>query len=122
MHEEKEMKNYKYDAFISYRHTELDQFIAEKIQKYLEEFKLPKNIKDKKGLKKTKIERVFRDKEELTITNNLEDPIIQALKGSEYLIVICSPRTKESIWCRKEIEPQAPHKPSAPLPERQQAF
>lgn len=104
MHEEKEMKNYKYDAFISYRHTELDQFIAEKIQKYLEEFKLPKNIKDKKGLKKTKIERVFRDKEELTITNNLEDPIIQALKGSEYLIVICSPRTKESIWCRKEIE------------------
>ena len=99
-----EEKNYKYDAFISYRHSELDQFVAEKIQKYLEEFKLPKNVKGKSGLKKTKIQRVFRDKEELTITNNLEDPIVQALKGSEYLIVICSPRIKESVWCRKEIE------------------
>ena len=104
MGEERMSKNYKYDAFISYRHTELDKFVAEKIHKYLEDFKLPKNVKDKNGITKTKIERVFRDKEELTITNNLEDPIIQALMGSEYLIVICSPRLKESIWCRKEIE------------------
>ena len=40
----------------------------------------------------------------MTITNNLEDPIVQALRDSEYLIVICSPRTKESVWCCKEIE------------------
>lgn len=98
------LKKYKYDAFISYRHTELDKYIAEKIHKYLEEFKLPNNVKNREKLKKTRIERVFRDKEELTITNNLEDPIIQALKESEYLIVICSPRTKESVWCLKEIE------------------
>lgn len=97
-------KEYKYDAFISYRHTELDKYVAEKIHKYLEEFKLPKNVKNKKAIKKTRIERVFRDKEELTITNNLEDPIIQALKQSEYLIVICSPNLRESVWCRKEIE------------------
>ena len=97
-------RRYKYDAFISYRHTELDKFVAEKIHKYLESFKLPKNIRNKQGLRRTKIERVFRDKEELTITNNLEDPIVQALRDSEYLIVICSPRTKESVWCCKEIE------------------
>ena len=97
-------RQYKYDAFISYRHTELDKFVAEKIHKYLESFKLPKNIRNKQGLRRTKIERVFRDKEELTITNNLEDPIVQALRDSEYLIVICSPRTKESVWCCKEIE------------------
>ena len=76
------LKKYKYDAFISYRHTELDKYIAEKIHKYLEEFKLPNNVKNREKLKKTRIERVFRDKEELTITNNLEDPIIQALKES----------------------------------------
>ncbi len=29
-------KKYKYDAFISYRHVELDKYIAEKIHKYLE--------------------------------------------------------------------------------------
>lgn len=59
--------------------------------------------KDKK-LSRTKIERVFRDKDELPLTNNLEDPIRKALEESEYLIVICSPRLKESLWCRKEIE------------------
>ncbi|MBQ8166752.1 MAG: toll/interleukin-1 receptor domain-containing protein, partial [Lachnospiraceae bacterium] len=53
---------------------------------------------------RSKIERVFRDKDELPITNNLEDPIIKALSESEYLIVICTPRLKESIWCKKEIE------------------
>ena len=41
-------KQYKYDAFISYRHCELDKFVAEKIHKYLESFKLPKNIRNKK--------------------------------------------------------------------------
>ncbi|MBO5715406.1 MAG: TIR domain-containing protein [Clostridia bacterium] len=97
-------KQYKYDAFISYRHTDLDKFVAEKIHSYLEGFKLPKNVKVSKDVNKTGIKRVFRDKEELTITNNLEDPIVQALKESEYLIVICSPRTKESVWCRTEIE------------------
>ena len=39
----------KYDAFISYRYTELDKFVAEKIHKYLESFKLPKNIRNFKG-------------------------------------------------------------------------
>ena len=97
-------RRYKYDAFISYRHTELDKFVAEKIHKYLESFKLPKNIRNKQGLRRTKIERVFRDKEELTITNNLEDPIVQALRDSEYLIVICSPHSDQSEWVNDEVQ------------------
>lgn len=102
--ETKELNDYKYAAFISYRHADLDKYVAEQIHKYLENFKLPKSVRNRKNLKRTKIDRVFMDKEELTITNNLEDPIVQALKNSEYLIVICSPRIKESIWCCKEIE------------------
>lgn len=97
-------KQYKYDAFISYRHTDLDKFVAENLHKCMETYKLPRNILRKGNLKKTRIERVFRDKEELPITNNLEDPIIEALRQSEYLIVICSPRLRDSIWCKKEIE------------------
>ncbi|MCH5275625.1 MAG: toll/interleukin-1 receptor domain-containing protein [Lachnospiraceae bacterium] len=94
---------YKYDAFISYRHTDLDKFAAENIHRQLEAFRLPANIrKHKEG--RTKIERVFRDKDELPLTNNLEDPIMEALQNSEYLIVICSPRLRESLWCKKEIE------------------
>ena len=53
---------------------------------------------------KKKISRIFRDKDELPITSNLADPILNALQMSEYLIVICSPRLKESLWCKREIE------------------
>lgn len=34
-----------YDAFISYRHAELDQFVAVELHKVLENFRLPKNVK-----------------------------------------------------------------------------
>lgn len=116
---------WQYDAFISYRHSEPDSFVAETLHKQLESFKLPVSvIKQKKAeLKKqiedpvsdvtgqskysdvkTRIHRVFRDKEELPLVANLADPITNALEHSEYLIVICSPRLNESIWCRKEIE------------------
>lgn len=97
-------KKYKYDAFISYRHTELDKFVAEKLHKELESFSLPRSIAKKRKGQKTKIERVFRDKDELPLTSNLEDPIVQALQSTEWLIVICSPRLWESLWCKKEIE------------------
>ena len=92
----------RYDAFISYRHSELDKFVAEELHKQLENFKIPKNIA--KQSNKKKINRIFRDKDELPITSNLADPILNALQMSEYLIVICSPRLKESLWCKREIE------------------
>lgn len=93
-----------YDAFISYRHCDLDMFVAENLHKQLETFRLPKDVAKRLAGKKTKIERVFRDQEELPLTSNLEDPITQALQNSDWLIVICSPRLKDSLWCKKEIE------------------
>lgn len=99
---------YKYDAFISYRHCQPDQFVAQNLHKQLEMFKLPKNVAKKVEAEgkvtRTKISRVFRDQDELPLATNLADPIVEALKSSEWLIVICSPRLKESMWCRKEIE------------------
>lgn len=101
-------KEFHYDAFISYRHVDPDRFVAEKLHKELENFKLPKNIeaqlKKSNPDAKTKISRVFRDEEELPLSSSLEDQIVEALKNTDYLIVICSPRLKESQWCRKEIE------------------
>lgn len=94
-----------YDAFISYRHTEPDQFVAENLHKQLEAFRLPKNMERKIGENgRTKINRVFRDRDELPLASNLAEPILEALKESEYLIVICSPRLRESQWCQKEID------------------
>lgn len=92
----------KYDAFISYRHAELDLRIAKKLHKGLETFKVPRAIVRKSG--KKNIRRVFRDQEELPIGSDLGDNIEAALAESEFLIVICSPRTPESYWVRKEIE------------------
>ena len=91
-----------YDAFISYRHSELDKFVAEELHKQLETFKIPKKIAAKCG--KKRISRIFRDKDELPISSNLADPILNALSTSEFLIVICSPRLNESLWCKREIE------------------
>lgn len=41
----------KYDAFISYRHAELDLYIAKKLHKGLETFKVPHAIAKKSGKK-----------------------------------------------------------------------
>ncbi len=98
------MENFKYDAFISYRHCDLDKFVATNLHKILETYNLPKDIKEKLNINHKAFKRVFRDQEELPLTSNLEDPIIEALKESKYLIVICSPRLNDSLWCKKEIE------------------
>lgn len=92
----------KYDAFISYRHAELDLHIAKKLHKGLETYKVPRAAAQKSG--KKNIRRVFRDQEELPIGSDLGDNIETALTESEFLIVVCSPRTPESYWVRKEIE------------------
>ena len=90
-----------YNAFISYRHHPQDIKVAETIHRSLEHFKVPKALKKK--LKYTKL-RLFRDKEELPITSNLSDDITKALHNSDFLIVICSTHTKESMWVQREIE------------------
>ena len=95
---------YKYDAFISYRHCDLDKYVAENLHKILETYELPKSVKQKLGITGKTYRRIFKDREELPLTSNLEDPIIEGLKESKYLIVICSPRLKDSLWCKKEIE------------------
>ncbi|MBR1796556.1 MAG: PQQ-binding-like beta-propeller repeat protein [Clostridiales bacterium] len=91
-----------YNAFISYKHAPLDSKVAEHVQRSLEHFSIPRAIRKKTGRKK--IERIFRDKEELPITSDLTDTISNALEKAEYLIVICSPNTKKSIWVQREIK------------------
>ncbi|WP_026506785.1 toll/interleukin-1 receptor domain-containing protein [Butyrivibrio sp. MC2013] len=93
-----------YDAFISYRHNEFDSFVAENLHRKLENFRLPKSVIPKVLNGKKKIERVFRDVDELPLSDNLSDPISKALLNSDYLITICTPRYPESRWCMKEIE------------------
>ena len=55
-------KEYKYTAFISYRHVEPDQSIARQVHQMIETFKAPKEFYQN-GKRPTF--RVFRDREEL---------------------------------------------------------
>ena len=93
-------KEYKYIAFISYRHVEPDQSIAKQVHQMIETFKAPKEFYQN-GTRP--VFRVFRDREELA-ARDLSSSIREALETSRYLIVICSKRTPLSEWCRKEIE------------------
>lgn len=91
-----------YNAFISYRHHPDDIRVAKEVHQALERFKIPKAIRKKANFKGPM--RLFRDKEELPITSNLNDDIGDALRNADFLIVICSVHTKESIWVQREIE------------------
>ena len=92
----------KYDAFISYRHLPTDMYVARNLHRALETAKIPKKIQQETGRKR--INRVFRDQEELPIGSDLGENIEAALREAENLIVICSPQTKESAWVMKEID------------------
>ena len=95
-------QDFKFDVFISYRHSELDSAAAAYLHKALENYKIPKEIQQKIG--KKRINRVFRDEEELGASSDLFGEIENSIKASEYLVVILSPRYKQSKWCLKEIE------------------
>ena len=97
-----EKQDFRFDVFISYRHSELDSAAAAYLHKALENYKIPKEIQEKIG--KKKINRVFRDEEELGASSDLFTEIENSIKASEYLVVILSPRYKQSKWCIKEIE------------------
>lgn len=93
-----------YDAFISYRHAETDSQVAVALHRKLERFRLPKNLRKNYPKERWKINRVFRDQDELPLADNLSDPIEAAIRNSDFLIVICTPRLPESKWCAREIE------------------
>ena len=72
-----------YNAFISYRHVPRDISVAEEVQRQLERFPIPAAIRKSTGI--SKIERIFRDKDELPISANLSDDIDYALKHNYFI-------------------------------------
>ncbi len=95
-------KEFQYDAFISYRHIYPDNVIAKKLHSLLETYRTPGYLV-RKGLNR-RINRVFRDREELPTSGNLGDNLLNALESSRFLIVVCSTQTLQSQWINKEIE------------------
>ena len=92
---------YKFTAFISYRHVAPDRKWAMWLHSALETFRVPKQFVSSSN--SFRLKRIFRDEEELPASANLSKEIDQALLQSRYLIVVCSPRTPESQWVNQEI-------------------
>lgn len=96
------MENYRYKAFISYRHLELDRKWAVWFMEKLETFHVPESLV-KNGAPR-RIGHLYRDDDEIPASSDLSSEIASALIASEYLIVVCSPSTPTSFWVPREIE------------------
>lgn len=94
-------RDYQYFAFISYQHN--DEKWAKWLQKQLENYKLPTNIRNHRPDIPQYIRPVFRDKSDLCGAK-LHDSLMKALNQSKYLIVICSPHSSNSTWVNHEAQ------------------
>lgn len=89
-----------YYAFISYKRE--DEKWAKWLQNKLEHYRFPTNLNGRTDLPK-KIYPTFRDVTDLT-PGLLAEKIDKALQGSQWLIVVCSPRSAKSQWVCKEAQ------------------
>lgn len=98
------MNAYKFRAFVSYSRS--DRPWAKSLQSRLERYVLPHALRlinpgmrhDRRPLKP-----IFRDEDELVPGQGLPERIRKGLEQSDYLIVVCSPRSAASEWVSKEI-------------------
>jgi len=91
-------------AFLSYSHQ--DAAIADWLHEALEEFKVPPRLVGKlteHGPVPKRLAPVFRDRQELAAASDLTEEIEEAIAGSRFLIVLCSPAAARSKWIDREI-------------------
>lgn len=93
-----------YFAFLSYSHA--DQAIAEWLHEALENFRVPRRLVGRlteNGVVPRRLTPVFRDRGELAASDDLSEEIEEALAGSRFLVVLCSPAAVASKWTNAEI-------------------
>jgi tetratricopeptide (TPR) repeat protein len=94
----------RYMAFLSYSHQ--DAAIADWLHEALEEFRVPPRLIGKlteHGPVPKRLAPIFRDRQELAAASDLSEEIEEAIAGSRFLVVLCSPAAARSKWIDKEI-------------------
>ncbi len=86
----------RYNAFISYSWA--DKAWGEWLHRTLETYRAPKGVADGRSL-----HPIFKDREEEAAGGSVGAAIEAALEASEFLIVICSPRSANSTWVNREV-------------------
>ena len=95
---------YSYRAFISYSHR--DKALAMRLHRALESFRIPPKLvgtMTSVGEAPRRLTPIFRDREELPASPDLGAELSAAIRGSMFLIVICSPGGAKSHWVEQEI-------------------
>ncbi|HEU4499129.1 MAG TPA: TIR domain-containing protein, partial [Sphingomicrobium sp.] len=95
---------HRYMAFMSYSHDDAE--FADWLHEALEEFHVPQRLVGKlteHGPIPKRLAPIFRDRQELAAASNLTEEIEEAIAGSRFLIVLCSPTAATSKWIDKEI-------------------
>ncbi len=94
----------RYMAFLSYSHQ--DSEIADWLQQSLEQFAVPQRLIGKltsQGPVPRRLAPIFRDRHELAAAHDLGEEIEEAIAGSRFLVVLCSPAAAKSRWINEEI-------------------
>ncbi|MEO5345650.1 MAG: TIR domain-containing protein [Magnetococcus sp. YQC-9] len=98
-------EEFRYWAFISYSHQ--DKAWGDWLHRGLDSYRTPGQLVGKttnRGYETpAKLYPIFRDREELPTSADLNHAITTALNQSRYLIVICSLRSAKSLWVNNEI-------------------
>ena len=100
----------RYSAFISYRHLDNKKEgrrWASWLHTELEAYEIPAEFIGTRNARGAIVPKslypIFRDEEELRSGEELEKAIEDALKSADFLIVLCSPRSRDSTYVRQEI-------------------
>lgn len=94
-------QKFKYYAFISY--SSKDTEWGKRVQKKLENYRMPATLCSEHGWKRTPIKPVFFAPTDIQ-PGGLTEELQERLKAARNLIVICSPNSAKSDWVGKEIE------------------
>ena len=95
---------FRYRAFLSYSHRNRE--VGDKLHKELENYRIPRELIGNPaafGPVPQKLRPIFRDRYDLEAGHSLREQIIDAVKSSESLIVICSPASATSLYVNEEI-------------------
>lgn len=107
------MTDFRFKAFICYSHK--NSKVASRLMRQLETYRFPSHL-NRGGKKKPKapknLGKIFRDREELSASDCLDSKLLDAIKNSEFLIVICSPNSAKSLRVNEEITQFIKHRDS----------
>ena len=95
-------ESFKYYAFISYSHV--DQEVAHRLQKRLQYYHLPSDLLKSNPELPKNLKPVFMDESNLVAKGTLQKALQDNLDASNYLIVVCSPNSAQSVYVNDEVD------------------